>query len=200
MKASKYCQLYSATHRNPYNLVYRLDPIRAFGLHLVKQIIVDSAITSGAMNDAFLRVEKIDIKNGIKAKLRIHVQTPNGPRERSVTVKNGHDLYELSENRTQYKDGFVVTEIEGTTGAEFVRFNSGLILRLGEEHGGMREDVWRAQIRKTVEKHLMKELQVRNLGLKVLSLFFRSSALPCLLMCPRRQLSALESSQGISPR
>jgi type III restriction enzyme len=163
---------YSATHRNPYNLVYRLDPIRAFGLHLVKQIVVDSATASGAMNDAFVRVEKIDIKNGIKAKLRIQVQTTNGAKEQSVTVKNEHDLYELSENRAQYKDGFVVTEIDGTPGAEFVKFNGGLMLRLGEERGGMREDVWKAQIRKTVEKHLTKELQVRKLGLKVLSLFF----------------------------
>lgn len=163
---------YSATHRNPYNLVYRLDPIRAFGLHLVKQIVVDSAITSGAMNDAFIRVEKIDIKNGIKAKLRIQVQTPSGAKEKSVTVKNEHDLYEVSENRAQYKDGFVVTEIDGTPGAEFVRFNGGLVLRLGEERGGMKEDVWKAQIRKTIEKHLTKELQVGKLGLKVLSLFF----------------------------
>ena len=163
---------YSATHRNPYNLVYRLDPIRAFELRLVKQIIVDSAITSGAMNDAFVRVEKIDIRNGIKAKLRIQVQTPNGAREKSVTVKNEYDLHEVSENRAQYKDGFVVTEIDGTPGAEFIKFNGGLILRLGEENGGMREDVWKAQIRKTVEKHLLKELQVRKLGLKVLSLFF----------------------------
>jgi type III restriction enzyme len=163
---------YSATHRNPYNLVYRLDPIRAFGLHLVKQIVVDSAITSGAMNDAFIRVEKVDIKNGIKAKLRIHAQTSNGPKEKSVTVKGGHDLYELSDNRANYRNGFMVTEIDGTPGAEFVRFDSGLMLRLGEEHGGMRDDVWKAQIRATVEKHLRKELQVRDLGLKVLSLFF----------------------------
>ena len=34
---------YSATHRNPYNLVYRLDPVRAFELKLVKQIVVASA-------------------------------------------------------------------------------------------------------------------------------------------------------------
>lgn len=163
---------YSATHRNLYNLVYRLDPIRAFELRLVKQIVVDSAITSGAMNDAFVRVEKIDIRNGIKAKLRIQVQTPNGAKEKSVTVKNEYDLYELSENRAQYKDGFVITEIDGTPGTEFVKFNGGLVLRLGEEQGGMREDVWKAQIRKTVEKHLMKEVQVRTLGLKVLSLFF----------------------------
>ena len=83
---------YSATHVNPYNLVYRLDPIRAFELKLVKQIVVGSAKAEGAANDAFVRVEKIDYKNGIKAKLRIHVQTPQGPKEKSITVKQGADL------------------------------------------------------------------------------------------------------------
>jgi type III restriction enzyme len=78
---------YSATHRNPYNLVYRLDPVRAFELKLVKQIVVASAHAEGTANDAFVRVEKIDYKNGIKAKLRIHVQGPDGPKEKSVTVK-----------------------------------------------------------------------------------------------------------------
>jgi type III restriction enzyme len=71
---------YSATHRNPYNLVYRLDPVRAFELKLVKQIIVASAAAEGAANDAFVRVEQIDYKKGIKAKLRIHVQTDDGPK------------------------------------------------------------------------------------------------------------------------
>ena len=69
---------YSATHRNPYNLVYRLDPVRAFELKLVKQIVVASAAAEGAANDAFVRVEQIDYKKGIKAKLRIHVQTTGG--------------------------------------------------------------------------------------------------------------------------
>ena len=36
----------------------------------------------------------------------------------------------------------------------------------------MRDEIWQSQIRKTVKKHLDKELQVRALGLKVLSLFF----------------------------
>ena len=56
---------YSATHRNPYNLVYRLDPIRAYELRLVKQIVVDSATTPGSQNNAFVRVEKIEYKNGV---------------------------------------------------------------------------------------------------------------------------------------
>ena len=75
---------YSATHRNPYNLVYRLDPVRAFELRLVKQIVVASAAAEGGANDAFVRVEQIDYKKGIKAKLRIHAQTPEGPKEKSV--------------------------------------------------------------------------------------------------------------------
>ena len=163
---------YSATHRNPYNLVYRLDPIRAYELRLVKQIVVDSATTPGSQNNAYVRVEKIEYKNGVKAKLRFQVQTPNGPRDKSLTVKNGHDLYELSENRAAYKDGFIVSEIDATPGAEFIRFNNGVMIGLGQEQGGVRDEIWQTQIRKTVKKHLDKELQVKALGLKVLSLFF----------------------------
>ena len=135
---------YSATHRNPYNLVYRLDPVRAFELKLVKQIVVASAAAEGAANDAFVRVEQIDYKKGIKAKLRIHVQTPDGPKEKSVTVKNGADLFTLSNERANYAQGFEVAEINAEPGSEFIRFNNGRTLRLGEEIGGMRDDVWRA--------------------------------------------------------
>src|SRR5712691_13515705 len=163
---------YSATHRNPYNLVYRLDPVRAFELKLVKQIIVASAAADGAANEAFVRVEKIDYTRGIKAKLRIHMQTPQGPKEKSVTVKNGADLYTLSNERACYQDGFVVAEISAEPGNEYLRFNNGRVLWLGQETGSLRDDVWRAQIKHTIKKHLDKELQVRARGIKVLSLFF----------------------------
>ena len=163
---------YSATHRNPYNLVYRLDPVRAFELKLVKQIVVASAWAEGAADDALVRVEQIDYKKGIKARLRIQAQTPQGPKEKKVTVKNGADLFVLSGERACYAQGFSVAEINAEPGAEFIRFNNGQTLRLGEETGGMRDDVWRAQIRHTVKRHLEKELQVRERGIKVLSLFF----------------------------
>jgi len=163
---------YSATHRNPYNLVYRLDPVRAFELRLVKQIVVANAAADGGANDAFVRVEQIDYKKGIKAKLRIHTQTPEGPKEKSFTVKNSADLYQLSGERAAYENGFVIAEINAEPANEFIRFNNGRVLRLGEESGGMRDDVWRAQIKHTVKKHLEKELQLRQRGIKVLSLFF----------------------------
>jgi type III restriction enzyme len=122
----------------------------------VKQIVVASAAAEGAANDAFVRVENIDYKNGIKAKLRIHVQTNDGPKEKAVTVKNGADLFTLSDERACYQQGFSVAEINAEPGNEFIRFNNGRVLRLGEEMGGMRDDVWRTQIKHTVKRHLEK--------------------------------------------
>ena len=163
---------YSATHRNPYNLVYRLDPVRAFELKLVKQIVVASATAEGSANDAFVRVESVDYKKGIKAKLRIHEQTGDGPKEKSFIFKNGDDLFTRSNERACYQQGFSVAEINAEPGNEFVRFNNGRVLRVGEEMGGLREDVWRAQIKHTLKKHVEKELLMRTRGIKVLSLFF----------------------------
>ncbi len=163
---------YSATHTNPYNLVYQLDPVRAFDLKLVKQIVVASAVAEGGINDAFVRVEKIEYKTGIKAKLRFHEQTKDGPREIVKTLKNGSNLYDISNERAAYKDGFIVAEINAEPGAEFIRFENSRILRLGEEMGGMKDDIWRTQVKHTVKRHLDKELQVRRRGIKVLSLFF----------------------------
>lgn len=163
---------YSATHKNPYNLVYRLDPVRAFELRLVKQIVVASVAAENAHNDAFVQVEAIDNKKGIKAKVRIHAQGASGPVEKSVTVKNGADLFALSGERHTYAQGYTVTEISAEPGNEYVRFGSGLTVRLGETRGGVQQEVWRAQIRHTLKRHLDKELQVQARGIKVLSLFF----------------------------
>jgi len=163
---------YSATHKNPYNLVYRLDPVRAFELRLVKQIVVANAAGHGGANDAFIRVESITYKPSIKAKVRIHVQGPDGPKEKSVALKNGDDLFMRSNERAAYAQGYSVAEINAEPDAEYIRFTNGTTLRIGQEMGGMRDDVWRVQIRHTVKKHLDKELQLHNRGIKVLSLFF----------------------------
>jgi type III restriction enzyme len=163
---------YSATHRNPYNLIYRLDPVRAFELRLVKQIVVGSAAAHGGANDAFVRVEQVKYQPKIQAKLRIHVQTADGPKEKSVTVKNGADLFAVSNERAAYRQGYEVAEINAEPGNEYIRFTSGRTMRLGDEIGGMREDVWRVQIKETVKKHLEKELLLRGRDVKVLSLFF----------------------------
>ncbi|MFY9342289.1 MAG: DEAD/DEAH box helicase family protein [Planctomycetota bacterium] len=162
---------YSATHRDAHNLVYRLDPVRAFELKLVKQIVVASVRGEGGANEAFVRIEKVDHTKGIKAKVRIHVSGADGPKEKLVTVTHGDDLFDKSDERECYRHGFKVVEVSAEPGNEFVQF-VGRRMRLGEEIGGARPDVWRIQIQETVKRHLEKELHVAGRGIKVLSLFF----------------------------
>jgi type III restriction enzyme len=163
---------YSATHRNPYNLVYRLDPIRAFELKVVKQIVVASAVAEGSANGAFVRVESITHKPSLKAKLRIQVQGKAGASDRLVVAKQGTDLFVASNEREVYRNGFEITEINATPGGEYIEFANNVRLSIGNEVGGLRGSVWRAQIKHTIKQHLEKELEVRARGIKVLSLFF----------------------------
>jgi type III restriction enzyme len=163
---------YSATHKNPYNLIYSLNPIQAFELRLVKQIVVASVTGEGGQNDAYVKLLSVDRKSGIKAKVEIDVQADDGPKRKALTVKNETDLFVVSKERENYRDGYLITEINSEPGNEYVQFNCGKTLALGQEHGGIREDVWKAQIKNTVRRHLDKELAVKGRGLKVLSLFF----------------------------
>ena len=60
---------YSATHRDFYNLLYKLDPIRAYDLRLVKRIEVASIRSDDAFNDAYVKLLDTDNTNGIKARI-----------------------------------------------------------------------------------------------------------------------------------
>jgi len=163
---------YSATHRNLYNHVYKLDPIKAYEMRLVKQIVVAEAKGANTFNAAYAKLVEVDNTKGIVAKIAIHENKPGGVREKTVKVKQGADLFVLSNEREAYRDGYVVSEISAEPGNEFVGFSNGRVLRRGEEQGGIREDLMKVQIKNTIRKHLEKESQVKDRGIKVLSLFF----------------------------
>ncbi len=163
---------YSATHRNLYNNVYKLDPIRAYEMRLVKQIVVAEAKGANTFNAAYAKLVEVDNTKGIVAKVAIHENKRGGVREKTVKVKQGADLFVLSNEREAYRDGYVVSEISAEPGNEFVGFSNGRFLRRGEEQGGMREELMKIQIKNTIRKHLEKECQVKDTGIKVLSLFF----------------------------
>ena len=163
---------YSATHKNPYNLLYKLDPIRAYDLRLVKRIEVASIKSEDSFNDAYVKLLKTDNKNGIKAQLEIHKDGPSGPAATKLWVKQGDDLFVKSGDREAYREGYIVQNIDCTPGSEYLEFNQGRFLELGAEIGGLGEDVMRAQVFETVEQHLKKEKALKGKGIKVLSLFF----------------------------
>jgi type III restriction enzyme len=163
---------YSATHRNPYNLLYKLDPIRAYDLRLVKRIEVASIKSEDSFNDAYVKLLKTDNKNGIKAQIVIHKDGSSGPTPTKLWVKQGDDLFLKSGEREAYREGYIVQNIDCTPSAEYLEFNQGRFLELGQEVGGLGEDVMRAQVFETVEQHFKKERALKGKNIKVLSLFF----------------------------
>ncbi|WP_392385533.1 DEAD/DEAH box helicase family protein [Marinomonas primoryensis] len=166
---------YSATHKNPYNVVYELGPVKAYDLNLVKQISVASVQAEQNINKAYIKLKSIGYTGKNKtptATVVIFENTPNGTKEKHVTLKQDLDLSDCT-NRTGY-EGYVVDEIYAETGEEYVSFSNKVILQPEEEKDGIREDVLKEQIRQTVEAHFKKERQLHKQGLniKVLSLFF----------------------------
>ncbi len=162
---------YSATHRNRYNLVYSLNPVKAYDLGLVKQIEVDSVIEENSLNGAFIALESITPqKTRVTAKLTIDQNTKDGVKQKTVTIRTGDDLYNLSNEREIYRNGYIVEEIDASNGC--VVFSGGETLYVGEKHDDQNDEVMRFQMRRTIEEHLRKELRLNKLGVKVLSLFF----------------------------
>lgn len=169
---------YSATHKDPYNMVYRLTPVDAFDQHLVKGICVDSVRSAEDLNGAYVKLDSVQANGGsIKAKLTIDVREASGSQKRkSIQCKTGDDLFIKSKENPDYEGvngGWIITNISAQEGNEFVEFQNGEYLETGEAVGDVAEEaVKRAQIRRTIIDHLEKQLQLYPLGIKVLSLFF----------------------------
>ena len=161
---------YSATYESA-NKIYRLGPIEALDQKLVKRIEVASVTPDQNLNDAFIRLLKTDGKSR-SARLTINTGAGSDGKQKAVAVKPGDDLFIKSGERQEYRGEFIVSEISFETGAEFVAFSNGVRVAIDGNHGGLDNEVMRAQIRLTVLEHFKKERQFRPRGVKVLSLFF----------------------------
>jgi type III restriction enzyme len=165
---------YSATHKDYFNLVYRLDPVKAYDLRLVKRIEVDSVVDGGDFNRPYIAVKSITAtKTRISAKLEIDVEGASGCIRKTVTVTQESDLFVLSGERENYR-GYEVDLIDA--GNQYLQFKNGVSLATGVTHGGRTDDVLRIQVRETIREHFEKELRIAQLPpdqrMKVLSLFF----------------------------
>ena len=161
---------YSATHRVPYNIVYRLTPWEAYRRRLVKRIEVAAVAREEATQQPYILLESIRArKQTLTARLRLHVLQRGGTvTEKTVTVRPGDDL-SVKTSRALY-DGYTVQEINAAGG--YLLFSNGVELAQGEAIGADKEALFEAQIRYTVQEHLRKQERLRERGIKVLSLFF----------------------------
>lgn len=167
---------YSATHKSDsiYNMVYRLDAMDAYNKHLVKKIAVKGITESGsAASDSYLYLESINLsKENPTAALQFEVKTAGGAvKKKSRIVAEGDNLYDYSNSLEEYKNGFVVSRIDGRD--DSVEFINGIKICAGDVVGAVDEDqLRRIQIRETILSHLQRERQLFYKGIKVLSLFF----------------------------
>ena len=167
---------YSATHKSDsvYNMVFRLDAMEAYNRRLVKKIAVKGITESGSTaTDSFIYLESINLsKSDPTATLQFEVKMANGaPKKKSRIVKIGDNLYDYSGGLEEYRNGFVVKQIDGLD--DSVEFLNGIKIFAGDVIGAVDEDqLRRIQIRETILSHIERERQLFYKGIKVLSLFF----------------------------
>lgn len=166
---------YSATHKKDsmYNMVYRLDAMEAYNQQLVKKIAVKGISQCGTTStQGYLYVESVDLsKSAPTAMIQFDAKGKTGVRQVTRRVKQGDNLYALSGECEEYRDGYVVISVDGRDNS--VTFMNGLKLTSGDVVGHVSEaQLRRIQIRETILSHIERERALFAKGIKVLSLFF----------------------------
>lgn len=163
---------YSATHKEEYNKIYRLDALDAYNKKLVKKIRVKGITVKGITGtNEYIYFEGIDLsrKNKPVARLEFEIKQKSGIRRKTRNVDIGFNLYKESKLE-QYK-GYVVSEINGYKNT--ITFTNGVTLHAGDVQGDVNElTLRRIQIREAIRTHFERERSLFNRGIKVLTLFF----------------------------
>ena len=165
---------YSGTHKNYYNLLYRLSPYESYQRGLVKQIEVESFQKKYDFNQPHIKV--IDIgkdKNKNKpffAKIECHIIKDGEIYTNIKTLRQGEKLERITRNNI-YK-GYELSNINTQTNE--IEFTNLKTFSLGQEENNSKNDIQKLQIARTIKLHLdkQKEFNEKGLNIKVLSLFF----------------------------
>ncbi|WP_368166751.1 type III restriction-modification system endonuclease [Aeromonas sp. R4-1] len=166
---------YSATHKTNHNKIHRLDALDAYNQKLVKKIAVRGISVKGlAGTNAYLYLQSIEISSQKPpvAVVEFEQKLAGGDIKR-VTRKlgKGDNLFDLSNELEQYRDGFVVSDINAN--ADTLSFTNGVELTVGDAIGDVDETTLRRiQIREAIKAHFDKEIVLFKKGVKVLTLFF----------------------------
>jgi type III restriction enzyme len=166
---------YSATHKKQRNVVYRLDPVDAHDLGLVKQIVVAEVQQQGADAAPYIKLVSVKRDPQWTARLELSVRNASGQLERrEVNVRQNQELSDERLTGNSFYEGIWVTEMNA---AEFgqpasVELNLLGFLTEGETIGGATGAIYKEMIRETIREHFRKESMLRARGIKVLSLFF----------------------------
>lgn len=168
---------YSATHKTTHNKIHRLDALDAYNQKLVKKIAVRGIAVKGLAGTAgYLYLQSIEIssKKPPEARVEFEQKLAGGNIKRVVKkLSKGDNLFSdgFSNGLDQYRDGFVVSDINANT--DTLSFTNGLQLTVGDATGDVTEAALRRiQIREAIKAHFDKEQGLFQQGVKVLTLYF----------------------------
>lgn len=162
---------YSATHKKQRNVVYRLDPVDAHDLGLVKQIVVAEVAQQGADATPYIKLAEVRREPSWSARLELSCRKADGSLERRiVSVKQHQELSDARLTNNPIYEGWRINEM--SVEPAYVDLTSHGFLYEGESIGASAGAIYKEMIRETVREHLRKESMLRAKGIKVLSLFF----------------------------
>lgn len=168
---------YSATHKQLYNQIYKLDSYGAYQKDLVKRIEVKTV--HGVIPKDYPYIRYISFTSDLKAKIEIFSQEQGGTiRFKTFNVGGGKDIEELSGYLPQYKDMRIAEEPHKLKPLQVATKEK--IIQLEQGHSTYeidKNEAVRIQIRLAIQNHFVKQMNILKNGRKVkaLTLFFIDS-------------------------
>lgn len=161
---------YSATHKEVFNLVYRLTPFDAYQKALVKRIQVDGVFEQFNLDAGTVILREVKTKP-----LRAVVQTM-GMFLGKVTpivaeLKKGDNLFKKT-NHPVHAHGYRVAEISAQARNTYVQFDGQDPITDKDVFSSSKRAIFKTQIERTIKRHMRTQVDLRERGIKVLSLFF----------------------------
>lgn len=165
---------YSATHKQLYNQIYKLDSYAAYQKDLVKKIVVKTVY--GVIPKDYPYVRYLAFTSDLKAKIEIFSQDQGGIiRFKTFNIGGGASLEELSGGLSQYKDYRIAEEPHKLKPLSVATKEGFFGLELGHSnHEIEKNEAVRIQIRLAIQNHFTKQLNIIRSGrkIKALTLFF----------------------------
>ncbi len=168
---------YSATHKQLYNQIYKLDSYSAYQKELVKRIEVKTVY--GVIPKDYPYIRYLSFTSDLKAKIEIFSQEQGGIiRFKTFRVGGGVSIEELSGNLLQYKDMRIAEEPHKLKPLQIATKEK--IIELEQGHSTYeieKNESIRIQIRLAIQNHFVKQLNILRTGkkIKTLTLFFIDS-------------------------
>lgn len=168
---------YSATHKQLYNQIYKLDSYEAYQKDLVKKIVVKTV--HGVIPKDYPYIRYVSFTSDLKAKIEIFSQQQGGTiRFKSFNVGGGTSLEELSGGLPQYRDYRIAEEPHKLKPLSIATKKGFFSLNMGHSnHEIEKNEAVRIQIRLAIQNHFTKQFNIIRQGrkIKALTLFFIDS-------------------------